>query len=289
MILHRSGLLVLVAAAVASGQGPGRGSVGAPGPMAAGLPPDMRIIGAMPGRLNRVVKNAPYSAEAVTETTQTLPDGNHIRQSSRAKLYRDSEGRERNEQSMDGLRALAPGSNLPPVVYINDPVAGVDFALDGRDKAATRYTRPQPGAGRQQAASGRGAPAGARRGQADNAAQQGSRGPQGGRWGRGERGSAASSNVKTESLGRQTIEGVPADGARTTITVPAGSAYGNELPIQIVSETWYSTDLQAAVLTRHSDPRSGETTFRLVNITRAEPPAALFRSEEHTSELQSQR
>jgi hypothetical protein len=76
-------------------------------------------------------------------------------------------------------------------------------------------------------------------------------------------------------LGRQTIEGVPADGRRTTITIPAGQA-GNDQPIVTVVENWYSPDLQATVLSKHSDPRIGETVTRLANIGRAEPAHTLF-------------
>ena len=82
-------------------------------------------------------------------------------------------------------------------------------------------------------------------------------------------------NAKTESLGRQTIEGVQAEGRRTTMTIPAGQA-GNELPIHIVTESWYSTELQTTVLSKHSDPRNGETVTRLMNISRSEPSHMLF-------------
>jgi len=63
---------------------------------------------------------------------------------------------------------------------------------------------------------------------------------------------------------------VIANGSRSTTTIPAGQI-GNEQPIQIVSEQWVSPDLQVLVLTKHTDPRSGETTYRLNNITRVEP------------------
>ena len=82
-------------------------------------------------------------------------------------------------------------------------------------------------------------------------------------------------NMKTESLGSQIIEGVKADGTRTTITIPAG-AVGNERPIEIVSERWYSPDLQTVVKSTHNDPRMEETVYRLININRSEPPQALF-------------
>jgi TonB family protein len=78
-----------------------------------------------------------------------------------------------------------------------------------------------------------------------------------------------------ESLGKQMVEGVEAEGTRTTITFPAGSM-GNERPINIVSERWYSPELQTVVLTKHSDPRFGETSYRLTNINRSEPARTLF-------------
>ena len=89
------------------------------------------------------------------------------------------------------------------------------------------------------------------------------------------RGEADAKNVKTESLGKQTIEGVSADGTRSIRTIPAGEI-GNEQPINIVSESWYSAELQTVVMSRHSDPRFGESSYRLTNINRTEPAASLF-------------
>jgi hypothetical protein len=79
----------------------------------------------------------------------------------------------------------------------------------------------------------------------------------------------------TESLGKQNIEGVEAEGTRSTVTFPAGT-FGNERPISIVSERWYSPELQTVVMTKHSDPRFGETNYRLTNINRSEPARTLF-------------
>jgi hypothetical protein len=73
------------------------------------------------------------------------------------------------------------------------------------------------------------------------------------------------------------IEGVQAEGTRTTLTIPAG-AIGNDLPIQVVSERWYSPELQTVVMTKHSDPRMGDTTYRLTNINRNEPAPSLFQA-----------
>ena len=81
--------------------------------------------------------------------------------------------------------------------------------------------------------------------------------------------------VRSESLGKQTIEGVEAEGTRTVETVPAG-AIGNERPIEVINERWYSPELQTVIMTRHNDPLFGETVFKLTNINRSEPDASLF-------------
>ncbi|MEO7273825.1 MAG: hypothetical protein ABIX28_22610, partial [Vicinamibacterales bacterium] len=78
-----------------------------------------------------------------------------------------------------------------------------------------------------------------------------------------------------EDLGTQTVEGVTATGTRSTTEIAAG-AIGNDQPIRIVSEQWFSPELQVLVLTKHSDPRSGEIIYRLTGIVRAEPARSLF-------------
>ena len=233
---------LLAAAALASAQNPppgGRDRFGA-GP---------RFLGAEAGVPRRVVKGAPFSGDLVTESTETLADGNRIRQTSIAHLVRDSEGRTRREETLAGLGALAAGGGAQPVVFIHDPVAGVSYALDPAHKTASTsaWTAPAPGARSSAATEER----------------------------REVRAGGASQSVKTEALGAATIEGLPAKGTRTTVTIAAG-AIGNQAPIQIVTERWYSADLQMAVRTRRSDPRSGETVTRLTNVDRSEPSPALF-------------
>jgi hypothetical protein len=77
------------------------------------------------------------------------------------------------------------------------------------------------------------------------------------------------------ALEQKTIEGVLVEGSKTTTVIPAGQV-GNEQPITIVSEQWTSPELKVLVLTHHSDPRSGESSYRLLNIIRAEPDRSLF-------------
>jgi len=216
-----------------------------PGP---GGPPNWRFVGAEAGRPGAVVKNAPFSAVVSTETNMVLQDGNHIRQTSTLHLYRDSEGRTRREQSLNSVSGLASNTNLPTVVFINDPLAGIDYALNPSSKTATKSM-----------GGGRGQP-----------------GSRGGRMRGGPPGGGGPEhNVKTESLGSKTLEGVTAEGTRTTITIPAGQE-GNEQPMQTTVETWYSRDLQTVVYSKRNDPRNGETIMRYTNISRVEPAHSLF-------------
>ena len=80
---------------------------------------------------------------------------------------------------------------------------------------------------------------------------------------------------KTEELGTRDFEGVSAEGTRRVTTIPVG-AIGNERPIEVVYERWFSKDLGVVVYSKTTDPRSGEQTYRLTNIVRSEPDPSLF-------------
>jgi hypothetical protein len=221
------------------------------------------------------VKGAPYSAQAVTETTQTLADGNRIVQKNTATLYRDSEGRERREQTLSMIGPFTAQGDAPQIISISDPVAGVNYSLNPKEKIAVKLPDPPPGPP--------GMPAGGVKEKFDvmfstagpgvAVGSVGSRAPQvmiykGSRVG----GNAA---PKVEQLGTKVIAGVQTDGTRTTITIPAGQM-GNERAIDIADEQWRSPELQMTVLSTHSDPRMGETVYSLMNIDRSEPLLTLF-------------
>src|ERR1051325_8344750 len=144
---HRALTVASLFVSGAFGQGPqapppGRGRMGG-----FGRPdPGARFIGAEAGMPGRVVKNAPYAADMVTESTQTLSDGNHIRQTSTVKIYRDSEGRTRREQTVN-LNGLASNANMPQLVFINDPVSGVNYALNAKDRTGSKSRWTQRGGG----------------------------------------------------------------------------------------------------------------------------------------------
>jgi TonB family protein len=329
---------------------------------------------------SRVIKGAPFSAEAVTESVQLLGDGNRITRKTSARLFRDSEGRTRREQALNGIGSWTTTDEAAQTVFINDPVAGANYVLnptthtarkssqyffkrsEGGEPARVRVgentvvataqplktringgvlngkadkrTQPvYPAIARAAGASGpvevevtvdeSGNVASARavsghpllQQSAVEAARQWTFKPTmlegkpvkvagtitfnfmlSGKEGEDAApgaGAPPPSQMKLrtrmpgnmpeppkfpeshESLGKQTVEGVEAEGTRTTVTIPAG-AIGNERAIQIVSERWYSQELQTVVMTKHSDPRFGETTYRLTNVSRSEPDHSLF-------------
>jgi hypothetical protein len=214
--------------------------------MRAGGPDELVFLGAEHGVELRTVKGAPYQAESVTEVSQVLADGNRISRKHTGAVYRDSEGRVRREQVFAGIRGLAP-DEAHKTVFIHDPVAQLGWVLDAEEKVARKL--PAPGSFK-----------GARRA---------------GRAGDPERPRLRRHGGEEQSLGTQLVEGVEATGTRVVHDIPAGSI-GNEKAIEIVHERWYSPELQTVVLSRRSDPRFGETVYRLTNIQRTEPDHALF-------------
>jgi hypothetical protein len=223
----------------------------------------------VPGMPGGAVAGAPYSAEQVTEHVQTLADGTHITQPVQTrKLYRDSQGRTRTERSAP----LPPGllgteTAVPVFIEISDPAAGVRYSLETQRHTAHRIPMPVAPPPPPPPASASGAPA-ARMIRPRPAQLPAQAGPVS---------QAPSSRPESshESLGTQIIEGVLAEGSRTTVTYPIG-LIGNDRPITTTTETWTSPELKMVVLSKTSDPRTGESTTRLTNISRAEPDPSLF-------------
>ncbi|HEY0726626.1 MAG TPA: hypothetical protein VGD38_01050 [Pyrinomonadaceae bacterium] len=244
----------------------------------------------------KVVKGAPYSAEAVTESVQTLADGNRIVNKFTSQVYRDSEGRTRREQTLKGLGGVGTGEEPMQTIFINDPVTGTTYSLDSRTHVAHKSmpfkfqvmtksgtaegntfefkSGQGAGASTNVIVTTQGGPAPGTRVPAPGVVEHFDVRTEGAA-GFAIRTRPSPGNEVKEQLGKQMIEGVEAEGTRTTVTIPAGEI-GNERPIEIVSERWYSPELQLVVMTRHSDPRSGETTYKLTNINRTEPAKTLF-------------
>jgi hypothetical protein len=230
------------------------------------------------------IKGAPFSATAVTEIDQPLADGNRIRQKTSAGLARDSAGRSRRELALGAVGPLMASGERQLLVHLHDPATGDSITLDPARKMAFKmprglFTAPVPPPRPEE----RGVGARVEEDVLIGGLAAGGATPAPGEmaWGPppllplvdGLPPDAA--KPLREDLGTQLIEGVRAEGVRTTVTVPAGKM-GNERPLAIVSERWFSPELGMVVQSRHSDPRLGTTTYRLTGIDRREPPAALF-------------
>jgi len=217
-------------------------------------------LAAEAGVMGQPVLGAPFSGTEVNETTQTLADGTKIHNEHQTQVYRDGAGRTRRE--------------MGNTVVIMDPVAKVRYTINNEHKTATamplNFVKVQAG--------GRGGVGGNDQFVTYSVSQ----------------GYAATSGVfvkdgqemqvkvikkearaNTEDLGPQTMEAVVAQGTRTTRTIEAGEI-GNDRPINITSERWYSEQLQTIMMTKQNDPRSGENIFKLTNVKLGEPDAGLF-------------
>ncbi len=224
----------------------------------------------------KVVKGAPYSAQTITEHTQTLADGNSINQKQTGMFYRDSEGRTRREQALGPIGPVPADPEAPQLVFINDPVAGVSYVLNAAKKTAQKLPLSPPGAMVAGMAGGAGEQVSHKMATegAVVVAHEAGMGP-GPETRMSFRIKDGGEHAQQESLGTKVIEGVQAEGTRSTFTIPAGQI-GNEKPITTVTERWFSPQLQATVLSTTTDPMMGQNTYRLTNITLAEPAANLF-------------
>jgi hypothetical protein len=240
------------------------------------------FVSAVGGFGGNTVTGSPYSAEAVTLIEQRLADGNRISRRTTATIYRDSEGRTRRDQTLGAIGPWVVSEELPQISSIHDPVEKARYMLDHTNRTARKlpafamptFTRGVAGPGQAVAVP---PPPGAVAGVV--AAGEPFEIPLPPPPGVGFRaripGPSPLPEPRTESLGTQLMEGVEAEGTRSISTIPAG-AIGNDFAIEIVSERWYSPELQAIVLSLHKDPRMGETTYRLSNIQRTEPARSLF-------------
>jgi hypothetical protein len=184
------------------------------------------------------IPNAPLLAVVTTEGTRILEDGTVLNQRTLSAIARDNQGRIFNEQ-----RPWVPASdtNVPPIltIHIYDPQTRQNTFLRPQDKVAWQNTVNHPPATQPPA---RGGPAG--------------------------------QYVKEEDLGTRRMEGVDCHGIRDTQTIPADLNGGKEL--KVVDEVWYSNDLRLNMLVIHNDPRTGDLTTTVTQVSRSEPDPAIF-------------
>jgi hypothetical protein len=249
-IYFLAGEAVLLSSFLLHAQEPAGPPAPPPGEFLPGGPvgPRMEILGFGEMHPGKVVTGAPYSAVAVTETKQTLADGNVIDRKVQSNVYRDSQGRTRRETTFTGVGPLAASGAGRSMVTIHDPVASAAYVLHTDTKVAEELPVPPRPKNAENLQS-----------KFDTHFQQ----------------DIASGALKKEDLGTQVVNGVSAQGTRYTRVIPAGQI-GNANAISVVNEQWYSPELQLVVKSVRNDPRLGQVTYTLTNIQRNEPAASLF-------------
>ncbi|HEY4053159.1 MAG TPA: hypothetical protein VGL74_05430 [Terriglobales bacterium] len=271
-------------AATATAQAPDSAPVFFGGGVAA--PASKAVVGLSVNDMDATpVKGAPFCASITTEHTQLFADGNRIHTTDASTLCRDSEGRIRREAGLNLLGAAAQKPNAK-LITILDPVAGSRYILDSESKTAHKMVLPsfKPGAIGSEA----GANAAFEKGDrvmvyhaegGPGPADPGPGGPGPDTFfnqvfvRKGTQGDGPA--PVTENLGDRTIDGIRATGTRITTTIPAGKM-GNEQPITVTSERWFSPELKITVMTKHNDPWAGELKTQFTNVNASEPDASLF-------------
>jgi len=197
-----------------------------------------------------ILAGRPYSAEDIMQHSQTLVDGTKTSRPGFSNiLYRDSAGRARIERYLSS--ALKADAELPVIYEILDHVAGYLYYLDPAHRTAYRVVLPPDSIRILSAPPPQYYP------QTPTVSK------------------TADTRTLSEPLGTKMIEGVVAQGVRTTTTYPAG-AMGNDRPVAISYENWRSQELNLTIYSKTTDPSSGETVRALINIRQAEPDPRLF-------------
>jgi TonB family protein len=202
-----------------------------------GVTGEGRVAESMSGEHIPAVSGLPFSAKVVLETVSHLQDGTLITHTTYNLDARDSSGRTRNE-----MRNWISSDGAEPRltrVELYDPATRTRTDLYPLSKLARQWIL----------------------GAATQTAAPVTPGPK--------------PEVTREEIGTDTMEGLPVKGLRVTQTYATG-ALGNDRPLSVVTETWYSPELHINLLTKKSDPRYGEQTVRVTELDRQEPDAALF-------------
>ncbi len=245
----------------------------------------VRFSAVIAANSTKVVKGAPFSAEGVSESVQVLPDGNKITRTNTTKMYRDSDGRFRregaggtNNSNISAVGGFFPVSGIQDMISIYDPVEAVRYVLNPLTKSARKSVNQTAPTEESVIVNGQlkktmtytaQIPASAATKQQKTIVNDKANIVLMPSF------SGKLTNGKIDQLGTKSIEGIETTGTKTVMTIDAGTI-GNERPIEIVYERWYSKELDLIVQSRNYDPRFGEQTYRLTNINRSEPDRSLF-------------
>jgi len=205
-----------------------------------------RSISILSGGINlRSIEGAPFSADVVNESVETLPDGTSGRHATHGKMFRDAAGRTRSETE---LQSPVAGVATRRFVTIIDPVQRLSIVLDvAGQTASVSHFPPAPAVSLSNA---------------KLAAAQAAR----------QSGKMRSTSADAEDLGAMMMEGFSVTGTRRTRPAEAGAAQGKTA----VTESWFSPELKVELMATTQVSQSATRTTRLTNIAPGEPDPSLF-------------
>jgi hypothetical protein len=179
----------------------------------------------------------PLSVEEIEKYVSKSPDGTSATEISKSKYYRDAAGRTRME-----VEVPEPFGDPILMIQLDNRVDGFIAVLETQAKLAHRVKFSKSSSPDE--------------------------------WGvglgpNGLVGVSGKMTRKTEDLGKQSIEGIEFEGARTTTTSDGQPS------LVAVDELWMSKELGLIGLVKHSGP-DAEMTSRIQNVDRTAPDPKLF-------------
>jgi hypothetical protein len=188
------------------------------------------------------ISHAPFTSVVTAEWTKTLEDGSTVTRTNHRVVVRDGAGRIFQER-----RTLVPkdGQTEPEIfrTEISDPALHTKYFCRPDDHVCILRDYGSPPAELTEASGV--APGG-------------------------------KMELTREDLGKSNISGVDVVGTRETRIIAAG-VIGNDRPIAITKEFWYSPQLGLNVMVKRTDPRVGVQTFTVTEVGLAEPDPKYFK------------
>jgi len=203
--------------------------------------PDSGMTGHVDGLFIPLATGAPFHAKITVQIDRQLPDGTKVGQKYYTLVARDGNGREYREN-----RDLVPADSdrEPPINFtiVYDPKTSLRTTCYPDRHTCQQITFDPTQHPVEEPA-----------------------GPS----------SDGKSVLMREDLGKKTIDGMECTGTRETRTFNPG-AFGNDKPVVVIKEIWYSPQLQFNLSVTRSDPRNGTQKLEVVDLKLGDPGAEWF-------------
>jgi len=221
----------------------GQASFGQAGPaLATQAPdPDSGVLDRVEGLFIPLIPGQPFHAKVAVQIHRQLPDGTVVDQKYYTLVARDSTGRTRRE----AREPIAADSDLDPPLLrstVYDPKTSLMTTCYPEQRICREFSFDPTQHPLDEPV-----------------------GPS----------NDGKSVLTRDDLGKKTIDGLEAIGTRETRTFSLG-AFGNDKPVAVVKEIWYSPQLQYNLSVTRLDPRNGTQKLEVTDLKLGEPGPEFF-------------